>query len=111
MSESESTDNRIERIIRKWETLYISLLKIDGRVQSPRQFYHLWRQINADRARAATCGFGCESAWPCGDVQQMRAGVQTHGVEQVVCGQRGHSRKKCLIARCQSIMTLTLEST
>jgi hypothetical protein len=50
MSEPESADNCIEGAIRKWEMFYVSLTKIDARVQSPRQFYHLWRQVDADRA-------------------------------------------------------------
>src|SRR6266850_1746728 len=66
MSEPESADNRIERIIRKWEMLYVSFTKIDAR-------------------------------------------VQTHGVEEGVGGQGGHRCKKCVIARCQSIVTFAFE--
>ena len=81
MSEPKSADNCIERIIGKWKTLYVSFTKIDGRVQSPRQFYHLRRQVDSDRARATICGFGCKSTGTGRDVQQMCTGVQTHGVE------------------------------
>ncbi len=109
MSEPESADNRIERIIRKWEMLYVSFTKIDARVQSPRQFYHLRRQVDSDRARATICGFGCKSTRTGRDVQQMCARVQTHGVEERVGGQGGHRCKKCVIARCQSIVTLAFE--
>src|SRR5215467_6423748 len=98
MSEPESADNRIERIIREWEMLYISFMKIDGRVQSSRQFYHLRRQVDADRVRATTRSFGCKSAWASRDVQYPCTGLQMHGVEQGIVGQGGHRRKKCLIA-------------
>ena len=81
MSEPESADNCIERVIGKRETLYVSFTKIDARVQSPRQFYHLRRQVDSDRARATICGFGCKSTRTGRDVQQMYTGVQTRGVE------------------------------
>src|SRR5258705_4455305 len=76
MSEPESADNRIEPIIRKWEMLYVSFTKIDARVQSPRQFYHLRRQVDSDRARATICGFGCKSTRTGRDVQQMCTGCR-----------------------------------
>jgi hypothetical protein len=80
--------------------LYISFMKIDGRVQSPRQLYHLRRQIDADRARATTCGFGCKSTRPSRDVQETCTGVQMHGIEQGIGGQGGHRHKKCLVGCC-----------
>jgi hypothetical protein len=80
MPEPESADNCIERIIGKWETFYVSFTKIDGGVQSPRQFYHLRRQVDADWARAPICGFGCKSAGPSRDVQQTCTWAQMHRV-------------------------------
>jgi hypothetical protein len=80
MPEAESADNCIERIISKWETFYISFMKIDCGVQSPRQFYHLRRQVDADRTRAPICGFGCNGTRPSRDVQQARAWAQMHRV-------------------------------
>jgi hypothetical protein len=81
MPESESADNCIERIISKWEMFYVSFTKIDGRVQSPRQFYHLRRQVDADCARALICGFGCESARSGRDVQQTCTKAQMHRID------------------------------
>jgi len=68
MSEPESADNRIKRLIRKWEMFYVSFTKFDGRVQSPGQLYHLWRQVDADRACAAICGFGRKSTRSARDI-------------------------------------------
>lgn len=111
MSEPERTDNRVERIISKWKMLHVSFTKFDGRVQSPRQFYHLWRQVDADRAGTAICGFGCKSTRPARNVQQICTGARLHGVEQGIGGERGYLRKKCVIAPRQSIMTLAFEGT
>src|SRR5437868_3514051 len=109
MSEPKGADNRIEGIISKWEMFYVSFTKFDSRVQSPRQFYHLQRQVDADRARATICSFGCKSARPGRDVQQPCAGAQAYGIEDGGGGQGGHRCKKGVIALCQSIMTLAFE--
>jgi len=109
MSEPESADDRVKRMIRKWEMFYIPLTIFDRGVQPLRQVYHLRRQINANGACAALCGFGCKSTRPACDVEQTRTGTQTHVVEQRIGGQSGHRRKKCVIALCQGIMTLAFE--
>jgi hypothetical protein len=70
MSEAESADDCVKRMISKWEMFYVSFTKIDGGVQSPRQFYHLRRQVDADWACAPICCFGCKSTRPSRDVQQ-----------------------------------------
>jgi hypothetical protein len=90
MSEPESADDRIERIIGKWEMFDVSFTKIDARVQTTRQFYHLRRQVDPDRAPASPCRFGRKSARPGRDVQQACTGVQTHGIQEGVGGQGGH---------------------
>ena len=91
------------------EAFYVSLTIFDRGVQSLRQFYHPRRQINADRACAAICGFGCKSTRPARDIQQTCTGVQMHVVEKRIGGQSSHRRKKCVIALCQGIMTLAFE--
>jgi hypothetical protein len=108
LSESESANNCIERVIGKREVLYVSFTKIDARVQSPRQLDHLRRQVDSDRARATICGFGRKSPGTGRDVQQMCTGVQTHGIEEGIGGQGGLSCKKMLDS-CQSVVTLTFE--
>ena len=82
MSKSESADDCVKRMIRKWETFYVSLTIFDRGVQSLCQFYHSRRQINADRACAPICSFGCKSARPARDIQQTCTGVQMHIVEK-----------------------------
>ena len=109
MSKPESADDCVKRMIRKWEMFYVSLTIFDRGVQSLRQFYHPWRQINADRASAATCGFGCKGTRPARDVQQTRTGMQMHAVEKRIGRQSSHRCKKCVIAICQDIMTLAFE--
>src|SRR5206468_6965950 len=103
MSKPESADDRVKRMIRKWEMFYVSFTVFDRRVQLLRQFYHLRRQINADRACAAICGFGCKSTRPARDIQQTCTGLQMHGVEKRMGSQSSHRRKKCVIAPCQGI--------
>jgi hypothetical protein len=51
-------------------------------VQSPRQFYHLRRQVDADWARALICGFGCKNAGPGRDVKQTCTKAQMHRIEE-----------------------------
>jgi hypothetical protein len=82
MSEPESADNRVERMIGKRKAFYISFMKIDGGVQSPRQFDHLRRQVDANWARASTCGFGRKSTRPGRNIKQTCFGAQTHGIEE-----------------------------
>jgi hypothetical protein len=82
MSKPESADDCVERMIRKWKMLYVSLTIFDAGVQALRQFYHPRRQINADRACAAFCGFGCKSTWPARNIQKTCTGVQMHGLEK-----------------------------
>jgi hypothetical protein len=100
MSEPEGADNHIERMIGKWEASYVSFAKIDGRVQSPRQFDHLRRQVGAEGARATTCCYGSKSTRPGRNIKQTCCRSQTHRIEEWVGGQGGHRRKKCMIARC-----------
>src|SRR4029077_12696016 len=109
MSKPECADDCVKRMIRKWEVFYVSLTIFDRGVQSLRQFDHPRRQINADRACTAICGFGCKSTWPACDIQQTCPGVQMHFVEKGIGSQSRHRRKKCVIAVCQSIMTLAFE--
>ena len=90
MSKPESADECVNRVIRKWEMFYVSFTKFDRGVQSLRQFDHPWGQINADRACAAVCGFGCKSTWPARDIQQTCSGAQSHGIEKGIGSQRGH---------------------
>jgi hypothetical protein len=75
MPEPERTDNRIERMIGKWEAFYVSFAKINGGVQSPSQFDHLRRQVDANCTRATTCGFGRKSTRPGRDVKQTCSGA------------------------------------
>lgn len=82
MSKPESADDCIKRMIRKWEMFYISLTIFDRGVHSPCQFYHPRRQINADGACAAICGFGRKSTRPARDIQQSCPGTQMHVVEK-----------------------------
>jgi hypothetical protein len=84
MSEPESADSRIEGVISKREMFDVSLTKLDGWVELPRQLNHLRRQVDAEGAGAAICGFGCKSTRPGRDVQQTCTGVQTHGIQQGV---------------------------
>jgi hypothetical protein len=86
MSEPERTDNRIERTIGKWEAFYVCFTKIDGGVQSPSQFDHLRRQVDANWARATTCSFGRKSTRPGRDVKQTCPGAQTRGIEEWLGG-------------------------
>ena len=109
MSKPESADDRVKRMIGKWEMFYVRLEKLDRGVQSLRQFYHPRRQINADRACAAICGFGRKSTRPARDIQQTCTGVQMHVVEKRIGSQSRHTCKKCVIAVCQGIMTLAFE--
>jgi hypothetical protein len=51
-----------------------------------RQFYHLRRQVDANRACAALCHFRCKNTRPGRDVQQTGTGAQMHGVEQEIGG-------------------------
>jgi hypothetical protein len=46
-------DDRIERIVSKWEMFDVSF-----GVQTPRQFYHLRRQVDADRMCPAADSIG-----------------------------------------------------
>ena len=90
MSESESADDCVKRMIRKWEMFYVSFTKFDRGVQSLCQFYHPWGQINADRACTAFCSFGCKSTWPACDIQQTCSGAQSHNIEKRIGGQSSH---------------------
>src|SRR6516164_11398166 len=90
MSKPESADDCVKRMIRKWEMFYVSFTKFDRGVQSLRQFDHPWGQINADRACAAVCGFGCKSTWPARDIQQTCSGAQSHCIEKGIGSQRSH---------------------
>ena len=82
MSKSKSTDDCIKRLIGKWEMFYVTLTIFDRGVQSLRQLYHPRRQINADRACATICGFGCKSTRPARDIQQTCTAVQMHVIEK-----------------------------
>src|SRR6516165_6384665 len=90
MPKPESADDGVKRMIRKWQMFHVSFTKFDRGVQSLRQFYHPRRQVNADRAYTAVCGFGCKSARPARDIQQMFTGAQTHGVEKGISSQSSH---------------------
>jgi hypothetical protein len=86
MSNPESADDCVKRMVRKWEMFYVSFTKFKRRVQSLRQFYHPWRQINADRVCAAACSFGCKSTWPARDVEQTCSGPQAYSIKKGIGG-------------------------
>src|SRR3954462_14490590 len=109
MSKPESADDGVKRMIRKWQMFYVSLAIFDRGIQSLRQFYHPRRQINADRACAAICGFGCKSTRPARDIQQTYTRAQMHVVEKGIGSQSRHRRKKYVIAVCQGIMAFAFE--
>jgi len=90
MSKSESADDCVKRMIRKRQMFDVSFTKFDRGVQALRQFYHSRRQVNADRACTAVCGFGCKSARPARDIQQTCIGAQTHGIEKGIGGKSSH---------------------
>lgn len=71
MSEPERADNRIKRMIGKWEMFYVCLAEFDGRVQPPGQFYHIRRQVNADWTCAAICRLGGKSTGSARDIEQV----------------------------------------
>src|SRR5262249_52001099 len=109
MPQPKSANDCVKRMIRKGEMFYVSLTIFDRGVQSLRQFYHPRRQINTDRTCAAICGLRCKSARTARDIQQTYAGVQMHTLEKSIGSQSRHRCKKCVIAPCQSIMTLAFE--
>ena len=82
MSKPESTDDCVERMIRKWEIFDVGFTVFDRGVEPLRQFDHPRRQINPDRARAAICSFGCKATRPARDIQQSCTGVQMHAIEK-----------------------------
>ncbi len=86
MSKPESADDRIKRMIGKWQTFYVGFMVFNRGVQSLRQLYHPRRQINANRACASVCGFGGKSARPARDIEQTYAGEQMHVVEKRIDG-------------------------
>jgi hypothetical protein len=82
MSKPESADHCVKRMIRKREMFYVSFTKFDRGVQTLRQFYHTWGQINADRTCAAVCGFGCKRTRSARNIQQSYSGAQSHVIEK-----------------------------
>src|SRR5690348_6303417 len=109
MSEPESADHRVKVVISKGQMFDIGFAKLDGRMQPPRQFYHLLRQVDSDGMRATTCSFGCKSTRPGRDVQQTYTGTQPHGIEKRLGCQGGHRCEEFVITIRQSVVALAFE--
>ena len=69
-------------MVRKRQLLDIAFAEFDDRIELPRQLNHPWRQIDANRARAATCRCPGKSTWPSRHVQETDAGAQAHRFEK-----------------------------